>query len=77
MTTKQRFRNNKYRLEVREDDHPPMHVHLAGGGIDVVISLQTLEVTQGHAPKGLMVEVLAWVGEHQQELIEEWKKWHD
>ena len=76
MTTKHRFRN-KYRLEVREDDHPPMHVHLAGGGIDVVISLLTLEATQGHAPKSLMAEALAWVSEHQQELIEEWKKWHD
>ena len=25
VTTKQRFRNNKYRLEMRERDHLPMH----------------------------------------------------
>ena len=41
MTTKQRFRN-KYRLEIREDDHPPMHAHLVGGGVDVLIDLETL-----------------------------------
>jgi hypothetical protein len=54
MTTKHRF-HNKYRLEVREDDHPPMHVHLAGAGVDVMISLETLQVTQGQAPKALLV----------------------
>ncbi|MDR0780262.1 MAG: DUF4160 domain-containing protein [Pseudomonadales bacterium] len=75
MTTRHRFRN-KYRLEVREDDHPPMHVHLAGADVDVVISLETLAVT-GDAPKTLLSEVLEWVALHQSELIEEWKKWHD
>ena len=43
VTTKQRFRNNKYRLEVRERDHLPMHVHLVGGGFDVLIDLATLQ----------------------------------
>jgi len=28
MTTKQRFRNNKYRLEIRERDHGPAHAHV-------------------------------------------------
>jgi len=41
MTTKHRFRQ-KYRLEIREDDHLPPHAHLAGAEIDVVISLETL-----------------------------------
>jgi len=43
MTTKQRFRNNKFKLEVRERDHGPAHVHLVGGGFDVSIDLATLE----------------------------------
>ena len=30
MTTLQRFRN-KYRLQLREKDHEPMHIHLVGG----------------------------------------------
>lgn len=75
MTTKQRFRNNKFRLEVRERDHGPAHVHLAGGGFDVVIELKTL-ATDGEWPRGLRAEVMAWVAAHRDELMKEWKKWH-
>lgn len=74
MTTKQRFRG-KYRLEVREHDHNPMHVHLEGGEIRVTISLETLDVTEGTAPKSLLKEVLDWVTAHHDELVEEWNKW--
>ena len=75
MTTKQRFRNNKYRLEVRERDHLPMHAHLAGGGYDVLIDLATLR-SSGPWPRGLRAEVMAWVGDNRDELVKEWKKWH-
>ncbi|MBI5445810.1 MAG: DUF4160 domain-containing protein [Deltaproteobacteria bacterium] len=75
MTTKHRFRN-RYRLQVREKDHPPMHVHLVGGSVDVGISLETLTVTEGHCPSHLEAEVLDWVREHLEELIQEWKRWH-
>jgi len=74
MTTKQRFRN-KYRLEIRKDDHPPMHAHLVGGSVDVLMDLQTLACT-GAFPRGLCDEVMAWVMANRDELIEEWKKWH-
>ena len=74
MTTKHRFRNGKYRLEVREKDHLPMHVHLTGGEFDVVIDPITLE-SFGRWPGGLRREVLEWVTEHRDELIREWKKW--
>jgi hypothetical protein len=70
MTTKQRFRNNKYRLEVRERDHGPAHVHLTGGGFDVIIDLLGL-ATAGEWPRGLREEVLAWVSAHRKELMEE------
>lgn len=75
MTTKHRFRG-RYRLELREEDHIPMHVHLVGGGVDVVISLETLTVTQGLVDKKLLSEVMAWVSDHHAELVKEWKKWH-
>lgn len=75
MTTKQRFRNNKYLLEVRERDHGPAHVHLVGGGFDVIIDLASLE-TEGEWPRGLRVEVLAWVTARRDELMKEWQKWH-
>ena len=75
MTTKQRFRNKKYRLEVRERDHGPAHAHLTGGGFDVIIYLISL-ATEGEWPRGLREEVLAWVSAHHKELMEEWQKWH-
>ncbi|MBF0503432.1 MAG: DUF4160 domain-containing protein [Candidatus Riflebacteria bacterium] len=75
MTTKQRFRNGRYRLEIREKDHLPSHAHLSGGGLDIVIDLETMNVTEGVWPASLKQEVMEWVVKHQKELIEEWKKW--
>ncbi len=49
MTTKQRFRN-KYRLELRENDHGPMHVHFVGGDINAKIDLLTLDCVAGAIP---------------------------
>ncbi|MGF6669745.1 hypothetical protein ABIA53_003415 [Pseudomonas monsensis] len=46
MTTQYRFRD-KYRIQLREKDHPPPHVHLIGGGVEVMLSLETVEVTTG------------------------------
>lgn len=74
MTTKQRFRG-KYRLELRERDHLPPHVHLTGRGLNLRISLETLACDGSCAPD-LLNEVLAWVEQHRNELMEEWKKWH-
>lgn len=74
MTTKHRFRN-KYRLEVRERDHLPPHVHVFGGGYDVIVELATLAVT-GEWPRGLRDEAMAYISVHRDELLEEWNKWH-
>ena len=75
MTTKQRFRSNKYRLEVRERDHGPAHCHLVGGEVDVIIDLETL-ATDGTWPRGLRTEVMAWVKAHLDDLWKEWHTWH-
>jgi hypothetical protein len=75
MTTRQRFRDGKYRLELRERDHGPAHVHLVGGGFDVIITLDALEST-GRWPKGLRTEVIGWIEAHRQQLLEDWKRWH-
>lgn len=74
MTTKHRFRH-KYRLEIREHDHPPPHAHLVGGSVDVLIDLETLD-TDGAWPRGLRAEVMDWVVQHRDELLEEWRQWH-
>ncbi|MFM9970502.1 MAG: DUF4160 domain-containing protein [Burkholderiales bacterium] len=74
MTTKQRF-GNKYRLQLREKDHEPMHVHLVGGNVNVKIDLANLHIVAGRIPKNLSREVMAWLEAHQAELIKEWKSW--
>jgi hypothetical protein len=74
MTTKQRFRN-KYRLQLREKDHEPMHVHLVGGEINARFDLISLELVAGEVPRDLLREVKQWLVVHQVELIEEWKQW--
>jgi hypothetical protein len=74
MTTKHRFRN-KYRLELRERDHLPPHVHLVGGSVNMRISLETFECV-GACPRDLQAEAVAWVEAHREQLMEEWKKWH-
>ncbi len=74
MTTKHRFRN-KYRLQLREKDHEPMHVHLVGGEVNAKFDLQTLALVAGTLPADLRIEVTAWLKTQQSALIEEWKKW--
>lgn len=74
MTTKQRIRN-KYRIELRERDHLPAHVHLAGAGVDVMIFLDSLE-SVGAWPADVKNEVLAWIEANREDLLKEWKKWH-
>ena len=51
MTSKKRFRN-KYRLQLREKDHEPMHVHLVGGEVNVRIDLANLRVVAGEVADG-------------------------
>ena len=74
MTSKKRFRN-KYRLQLREKDHEPMHVHLVGGDVNVKIDLTSLRIVAGRMPIDLKREVMAWLYAHQADLIEEWKSW--
>ena len=74
MTTKHRFRN-KYRLQLREKDHEPMHVHLVGGDVNAKFDLVTLALIAGHAPADLKKEVLEWLRNNRAALIEEWKTW--
>ncbi|SEM39765.1 protein of unknown function [Pseudomonas sp. ok272] len=75
MSTKHRFRD-KYRIQLRERDHLPPPVHLVGGGLDVMISLQTIEVMVGYAPALIVQEAQEWIRAHREELLEEWKRWH-
>jgi len=74
MTTKHRFRN-KYRLQLREKDHEPMHVHLVDGDVNARFDLITLALVAGTVPAGVLAEVTAWLQVNRMTLIEEWKSW--
>ena len=74
MTTFKRCRN-KYRLQLRERDHEPMHVHFVGGEINAKFDLATWELVAGTLPAGLKAEVTDWLRSHQADLIKEWNKW--
>ena len=52
-----------------------MHVHLVGGDLDVTIELAELRIIEGVLPAELKREVIAWLKEHQSELIQEWQQW--
>ncbi|WP_241229294.1 DUF4160 domain-containing protein [Pseudomonas syringae] len=54
----------------------PPHVHLTGGGLDVLICLELVEPMRGHAPAVVLKEALEWIRIHRDELMEEWKRWH-
>lgn len=73
MSTKYRFRDT-YRIQLREKDHPPPHVHLTGGGLDVMLSLETVDVMVGKAPPLIIREAQQWVRAHQAQLLEEWQR---
>lgn len=73
MSTKYRFRDT-HSIQLREKDHPPPHVHLAGGGLDVMLCLETVEVMAGKAPPLIIKEALNWVRAHQVQLLEDWKR---
>jgi len=47
-----------------------------GNGVDAVISLDLLTGSHGNMSPALLKEVISWVKEHRDELMEEWKKWH-
>jgi len=75
MSTLVRF-HTKYRLELREKDHLPPHVHLTGAGVDVMIGLSPVVVLAGKAPRKVQDEALQWVTDNQNALLKEWEKWH-
>ena len=74
MTTKHRLRG-RYRIELRERDHLPPHVHLVGGDVNVRISLETFACV-GSCPRDLCDEAVDWVKANCVSLMKEWKKWH-
>ena len=56
MSTQYRFKNT-YRIQLRERDHPPPHVHLTGGGLD---SISRYSSGREAVPRSLALACLGW-----------------
>lgn len=69
LAAKHRIRR-AYRIELRERDHLPPHVHVTGKGANARISLETLAVS-GDAPRDVLGEAVEWVRLHREELMKE------
>lgn len=72
MTTIQRARN--YKIAVYSNDHGIPHFHLEGADFRCSISIASLQVLVGDAPRRVLRDALAWAADHQPELLAEWHK---
>lgn len=46
--------------------------------MNMMLSIDLLSrKSDGEWPPGLKVEVMEWIASHDNELMEEWKKWHE
>ena len=54
-------------------DHNPPHFHAEYGEHLALIDINELKVLEGELPRRALGHVLEWAGEHQQELLENWK----
>ena len=57
---------------MRYRDHPPPHVHLVGGGVNVSVRIADRAVMAGAAGK-VMEPALDWIRAHEQELLSAWE----
>jgi hypothetical protein len=73
MTTLKRIR--KYRIELRENDHAPAHIHVVGVDVNISINLHTFMIA-GDLPKALKSEVMEYVTTNQTELLALWDSIH-
>ena len=50
----------------------PPHFHAQYGGDEVIVSINDIEVIEGHLPSKQLKMLLGWAAFHQEELKENW-----
>lgn len=68
------YRINKIKISLNENDHNPPHVHVVSPDFIVLIDIRTCEVIKGQARISQLNEVLKWVEENREWLLNEWEK---
>jgi hypothetical protein len=54
------------------DDHAPPHFHAEYRDYELVITISTIKIIKGDAPKRVKSMVLEWTALHQEELLRGW-----
>ena len=54
-------------------DHMPPHFHAKYVGVEVIVSINELEVIEGDMPNKQLKMLLGWAAFHQEELVENWE----
>ncbi len=67
-----RIRDGNISIRIYSGDHPPPHIHAVAAGEMILVDIRDAVVTEGHLPKTLSNRVLAYVKDHQQELLDAW-----
>lgn len=67
------------KFKINANDHNPPHVHVEGRGSSIRINLLTLEYMdkQTDFSLGTLERIKAEVVKRKDELLEEWKKYHE
>ena len=65
-----RFRG--IRISINFNDHPPAHIHIQYGGVNAIVDIEKLTVSQGSLPTRVRQQVIQWATIHQQELRIAW-----
>ncbi|PSR20026.1 MAG: transcriptional regulator [Sulfobacillus acidophilus] len=55
-------------------NHHPAHVHAEYAEYEAVIDIKTCEIKSGTLPARIAHEVIQWVCQHRQELLDSWNK---
>ena len=51
----------------------PSHFHAFYGGVEIIVSIEELEVLEGTMPSKQLKMLLGWAALHQDELRENWE----
>lgn len=56
------------------NEHPPPHFHVQYNEYMAELSIETLEIIEGHLPRRVLSIVLEWAAVHRDELRQNWQR---
>ena len=55
------------------NEHNPPHFHIKYGEFEAIMTIETLQISEGLVPNRVKLLVLEWADEHRLELFEDWE----